>query len=177
MEYQHLPQETSNKMQLLTVAAEMSQAMTSIEEASPQNSTNDKSTDPTIEKDESANLFTRLKHLYPTTQENTGSLNSTPQAQQVNSSAVNQMQIALENTERVINRSLPEMLADELVPKITLSGARQLLDSALLGVQPQSMPNNAQHGHERDACSTRQARRSNEGVSKTSIDGCEKPRK
>ncbi|XP_031563019.1 transcription factor-like 5 protein [Actinia tenebrosa] len=173
-EYQHSPQETSNKMELLTAAAEMTQDMTSIKEASPQKQALDNSTDATTDNDESANIFTRMKNFYPSTNEASDSLSSTPQAQQISSSTANQMQLALENAERAINCSLPEMFADELVPKITLSSARQLLDSALLGVQPKSQEKKAQLGKERDASSRKQTKKSNEGLSKTSTDGCDK---
>ncbi|KAK3751360.1 hypothetical protein QZH41_009303, partial [Actinostola sp. cb2023] len=118
-EYQQLQQGSvnGNKMEILTAAAEMSQALASIQAS---NSTQESMSSENTSCKAVANLS---------------------QIQAAFSSAnANQMRFALQNAEKAINSRFQEILSEDLLPKITLSGARQLLDSALMGGMQQKSP-------------------------------------
>jgi len=104
-------------MEILTAAAEMSQALASIQAS---NSTQENMSSENTSCKALANLS---------------------QIQAAFSSAnANQMRFALQNAEKAINSRFQEILSEDLLPKITLSGARQLLDSALMGGMQQKSP-------------------------------------
>lgn len=99
-------------MEMLTAAAEVSQALASLQADMNQQ-------ENTRNKDDIAHYRTIEQQVLQATNAPTEVTDT------------NQMRTALQNAEKAISN----ILAEDMLPKITLSGARQLLDSALMDIQ------------------------------------------
>jgi len=131
----HQPQQNSdaaNRMEMLTAAAEMSRALASIQSEMQQM------------QDCVGNKDTTHKESIPCL---------TSQQMHVDQAPChsNPMQSEMHNAEHAINSKFHELLTEDMMPKITLSGARQLLDSALMGVQQKSEEGTEKRGQKRTA--------------------------